>query len=136
MRCSAQLTDVKALQGNVGDTRFVLGFLSQLQEGQYGLEDLSGSVLVDLTNATRTAGLFTGAAPVDTPTRFIQCALTDGIVTHVIEHTENCVVVAEGVLDSEGVFQVAALGFPPLEPRADAVAALKVRGGFRVSRKG
>ncbi len=41
-------------------------------------------------------------------------------------HTENCVVVAEGVFNTEGVFQVVALGFPPLEPRADSIAMLKV----------
>lgn len=63
-----QLTDIKALQGNVGDTKFVLGFLSQLEEGRYGLEDLSGSVLVDLTSTTRTVGLFTGA--------FLLCVLS------------------------------------------------------------
>ncbi len=54
------MTDIKALQGNIGETKFVLGFLSQLAEGQYGLEDLSGSVVVDLRETTRTAGLFTG----------------------------------------------------------------------------
>ena len=35
-------------------------------------------------------------------------------------------VVAEGVLQPNGVFKVAALGLPPAEPRADSIKALQV----------
>ncbi len=40
---------------------------------------------------------------------------------------ENCIVVAEGELGHNGVMKVAALGFPPVEPRAVSQAAAKVR---------
>lgn len=40
---------------------------------------------------------------------------------------ENCIVVAEGALQHNGVFRVDALGFPPPETRAESQAALKVR---------
>ena len=39
---------------------------------------------------------------------------------------ENCIVVAEGALQHNGVFRVDALGFPPPETRAESQAALKV----------
>ncbi len=40
--------------------------------------------------------------------------------------TENCIVVAEGVLQHSGAFKVRALGFPPVELRGDSRAAAKV----------
>ena len=39
---------------------------------------------------------------------------------------ENCIVVAEGVLQHSGAFKVRALGFPPVELRGDSRAAAKV----------
>lgn len=39
---------------------------------------------------------------------------------------ENCIVVAEGVLQPSGVFKVAALGLPPAEAKADSIKALQV----------
>ena len=39
---------------------------------------------------------------------------------------ENCVVVTEGELDHRDIFRVAALGFPPVEDRHAAQAAIKV----------
>ena len=40
---------------------------------------------------------------------------------------ENCIVVAEGVLQHSGVFKVRALGFPPVELRSESRLAAKVR---------
>jgi len=40
---------------------------------------------------------------------------------------ENCIVVAEGMLGHNGVMRVNALGFPPVEPRAESQAAAKAR---------
>ena len=42
-------------------------------------------------------------------------------------HAENCIVVAEGVLQHSGVFKVRALGFPPVEFRGESLQAAKVR---------
>ena len=39
--------------------RNVLGMLTQLEEGRWYLEDEKGNIPVDLSGATRTAGLFT-----------------------------------------------------------------------------
>lgn len=62
------------------------------------MEDLSARVPVDLSEAEKTHGLF----------------------------TENSVVVAEGMLQSDGVFKVAAFGLPPAETRAESQKALQV----------
>lgn len=40
---------------------------------------------------------------------------------------ENCIVVAEGVLQHNGVFKVRALGFPPVEFQAESQLAAKAR---------
>ncbi|KAK9814165.1 hypothetical protein WJX72_001491 [[Myrmecia] bisecta] len=96
-RAFCELTELKALLGLVGQTRYVMGCISQLEDGRFFLEDLSASVPLDITEA----------------------ATVDGFVT------ENCIVVAEGKLQHSGVFKVEALGFPPLEPRAESQAAAK-----------
>jgi DNA polymerase epsilon subunit 2 len=50
----------------------------QPEEGRYALEDLSARLPVDLSEAEQTLGLF----------------------------TQNCIVVAEGELQQDGVFKV------------------------------
>ena len=57
----AQLTELKALLGCVGEVRFVCGCVSQLQDGRYFLEDMSEELPVDLACAARTSGFFLGA---------------------------------------------------------------------------
>ena len=57
---SLQLTELKALLGQTGEFHCVLGFLSQPQEGDYAIADLSSRLTVDLGDAARTVGLFTG----------------------------------------------------------------------------
>ena len=56
----AQLTELKALLGCVGQVRFVMGCISQLQDGRYFLEDMSDSLPIDLSDAQTTSGFFTG----------------------------------------------------------------------------
>ncbi len=58
-----QLTELKALLGCVGETRFVMGCISQLQDGRYFLEDLSDALPIDLSEAQTTSGFFTGESP-------------------------------------------------------------------------
>jgi len=58
-----QLTELKALLGCVGETRFVMGCISQLQDGRYFLEDLSDALPIDLSEAQTTSGFFTGKTP-------------------------------------------------------------------------
>ena len=52
----------------------------QPEEGRYAIEDLSARLPVDLTEAEQTLGMF----------------------------TQNCIVVAEGELQADGVFKVRA----------------------------
>eukprot|EP00192_Tetraselmis_astigmatica_P002520 CAMPEP_0117671648 /NCGR_PEP_ID=MMETSP0804-20121206/13457_1 /TAXON_ID=1074897 /ORGANISM="Tetraselmis astigmatica, Strain CCMP880" /LENGTH=563 /DNA_ID=CAMNT_0005480145 /DNA_START=264 /DNA_END=1955 /DNA_ORIENTATION=+ len=92
-----ELTDLKALQSVVGQPRFVMGCISQLEDGCYYLEDLSGALPVDLRDAVCTAGYF----------------------------VENVIVVADGHLRPDGVFEVQALGMPPSEARQASVTAIQ-----------
>lgn len=83
-----QLKPVEYLLGctaKVGDV-IVLGMLSQIKEGVFSLEDPTGAVPLDLSNAVFHTGLF----------------------------TENCFVLAEGWYEDK-TFHVNALGFPPAE---------------------
>jgi len=57
-----QLTDLKALLGVVGQTRCVLGCISQLDDGRFFLEDLSDALPLDLSEAETASGFYTGAA--------------------------------------------------------------------------
>lgn len=94
-----QLTGVESLAGS-REERLVLGMLTQLEEGVWYLEDLNGTVRVDLSQACVTAGF----------------------------HTECSFVIAHGFLiEAEGeepVFQVNFMGTPPAESREDSLNAL------------
>ena len=86
---TAQLTSIQSLLGVSKDTKFIMGCLSQLEDDRFYIEDLTGTVRVDLTACETSMGLF----------------------------TENCVVIAEGEVRPDGVFEVIALTFPPSESR-------------------
>ena len=58
--CAMQLSEIKALLGCVGERRYVMGCISQLEDGKYFLEDLSGRLQLDLTHAETTEGFYTG----------------------------------------------------------------------------
>ena len=96
-RGAAALTDVRSLLAHPGATAFVLGCISQLEDGRFFLEDPTGRVPLDLRGATATAGFF----------------------------AENCVVLAEGELHpASRVFVARALGMPPVEPREETLATV------------
>jgi len=105
-----QLTPIESLLGNSSSKQqqhgggtaphliLVLGLLLQLQqEGVYYLEDPTGQVPVNLTNAVITDGSFV---------------------------TEHCILLAEGHFQ-DGVLYVHRLGQPLQESRADAIAAIQ-----------
>ena len=79
------LTPLQALLGTSGVVHFVLGSLSLHDDERYWLEDTTGAVAVDLASAATAAGFY----------------------------TENCVVVAEGELRRDGVFEARAHGRQP-----------------------
>ena len=106
-RAFCELTPLTGLLGAAGETRYVMGCLSQLEDDRFFLEDLTGLIQIDLSNAATSAGLF----------------------------TENCVVVAEGeVRASDGVFEARALGFPPAESREESSVAAAHRDFFGAGR--
>ncbi|KAG1952316.1 DNA polymerase epsilon subunit [Pimephales promelas] len=84
-----QLKTVEALLGStakVGEV-IVLGMITQLKEGKFYLEDVSGTVQLNISKAQFHSGLY----------------------------TESCFVLAEGWYE-DSVFHVNAFGFPPTEP--------------------
>lgn len=100
-----QLTAIDSLRGTHGD-RLVLGMLTQLEEGSWFLEDLNGSIEVDLSEAHTTAGLHT-----DTSFVIAQGELMDAET-------------GEGVNEEREIFKVFAMGTPPLEEREKTLKGL------------
>ncbi|GMH43898.1 hypothetical protein BSKO_11832 [Bryopsis sp. KO-2023] len=92
-----KIIDIKSLRGMVGTKCFLLGVLFQRQERTVALEDTSGCVDLDLTATQSTEGLF----------------------------TESSVVLVEGEMRIDGVFDAKAMGFPPLEPKEDVLKVMK-----------
>ena len=85
-----ELTEVSALLGCVGEAKFILCMISTVdhEDGRVYVEDLSGSVQVDLR----------------------RCHFADkGFFT------ENMIVLVEGAMQSSGIFQASAICFPPLD---------------------
>ncbi|XP_073109974.1 DNA polymerase epsilon subunit B-like [Elaeis guineensis] len=92
---SCEITPIQSLIGCTG-RRWIMGVISQLEEGHFFLEDLTAAVPIDLANAKITSGFF----------------------------VENTIIVAEGELLSNGIFQVNTCGFPPLEDREASLSLL------------
>ncbi|XP_057978119.1 DNA polymerase epsilon subunit B isoform X2 [Malania oleifera] len=95
---SCEISPIQSLIGQTG-RKWVMGVISQLEDGHFYLEDLTASVEINLSNAKITTGYF----------------------------SENTIVVAEGEMLLEGIFQVKTCGFPPLEERDES---LKLLAGF------
>ncbi|KAJ4713627.1 DNA polymerase epsilon subunit [Melia azedarach] len=92
---SCEISTIQSLVGQAG-RRWVMGVISQLEDGHFYLEDLTASVEINLSKAKITTGFF----------------------------TENTIVVAEGEMLIDGIFQVITCGFPPLEDRDQALKLL------------
>ncbi|KAM7250097.1 hypothetical protein ACFE04_021980 [Oxalis oulophora] len=88
---SCEISSIQSLVGQTG-TRWIMGVISQLEEGHFYLEDLTASVEI-------TTGFF----------------------------SENTIIVAEGEMLINGIFQVLTCGFPPLEDRDKS---FKITGGL------
>uniref|UniRef100_A0A1J3HY24 DNA polymerase epsilon subunit n=1 Tax=Noccaea caerulescens TaxID=107243 RepID=A0A1J3HY24_NOCCA len=82
-----EISSIQSLIFQMGK-KWVMGVISQLEDGHFYLEDLSASVEIDLSKAKITTGFF----------------------------TENTIILAEGEMQN-GIFQVITCGFPPLEDR-------------------
>ena len=60
---AVQLTEVKALVGMVDERRTIMGIIRQLEDDRFFIQDESGSVPVDLSEAGTIAGFFVGGGP-------------------------------------------------------------------------
>jgi hypothetical protein len=139
----AKLTTVQGLMNSKGVTKFLLGVLTEIEDGALFLEDTTGECCEPERHFRR---LFTPPPPVSprtclrgrTPLRglahrerrlalttqlapragSVRCDMSNSIPT-VGLFTENCIIIAEGVLRADRVFEVVCLGFPHLESRID-----------------
>ncbi|KAL0417307.1 UNVERIFIED_CONTAM: DNA polymerase epsilon subunit B [Sesamum latifolium] len=89
---SCQISPIQSLVGQTGK-RWVMGLISQLEDGHFYLEDLTAAVEFLNMNYRITTGFF----------------------------AENTIVLAEGEMLLDGIFQVKTCGFPPLEDREKSV---------------
>ena len=81
------LTNIEALKGGgSNDSCILLGMLVQLKEGEYHLEDLTGSIKLDLSLASYQKGIY----------------------------SENSIIIVEGAYE-EKILIAKAIGFPPYE---------------------
>ncbi|PPR96657.1 hypothetical protein GOBAR_AA24020 [Gossypium barbadense] len=96
---SCQLSTIQSLVGQRG-RRWVMGVISQLEDGHFYLEDLTAA-------KNEIIAFFDS-----------QYKITTGFFT------ENTIIVAEGEMLSEGIFQVITCGFPPLENRDKSLKVL------------
>ncbi|KAL3512460.1 hypothetical protein ACH5RR_025177 [Cinchona calisaya] len=85
---SCEISPIQSLVGRMG-RRWIMGLISQLEDGHFYLEDLTAAVEYKITT-----GFF----------------------------SENTIVLAEGEMLLNGVFQVKTCGFPPLEDREKSVS--------------
>ncbi|CAI0400208.1 unnamed protein product [Linum tenue] len=92
---SCEIAPIQSLVGQTC-TKWVMGLISQLEDGHFYLEDLTASVEIDLSKYKITTGFL----------------------------SENTIVVAEGEMLYDGIFQVRTCGFPPLEDREKSLKAL------------
>ncbi|KAI7734824.1 hypothetical protein M8C21_027461 [Ambrosia artemisiifolia] len=106
---SCEISSIQSLVGRSGIS-WVMGVISQFEDGHFYLEDLTAAVEINLSNAKITTGYF----------------------------CENTVVLAQGEMQLDGIFQVQTFGFPPLEDREKSTSlfsGLNYFGGDLLSKE-
>lgn len=88
-----KLTSIKNLLGRQGNHFLIFGLLARMEDGAFYLEDLDDKVELDLSEATPQSGLF----------------------------TEGSFVLVDGDYMADSRFKVNEMGYPPSEPRKDAM---------------
>ncbi|CAA7400803.1 unnamed protein product [Spirodela intermedia] len=116
---SCEITSIQSLIGSVG-RKWIMGVISQLEDGHFFLEDLTGAVPVDLSNAISLIEHIVYIFHLPNLIVFFDVShkITSGFFV------ENTIIVAEGELLLNGVFQVSTCGFPPLEDREASLSLL------------
>ncbi|KAJ3669490.1 hypothetical protein LUZ60_011440 [Juncus effusus] len=107
---NCEITAIQSLIGCKG-RRWIMGVISQLEERQFYLEDLTAAVPIDLTNTISF--------------RLIYHSLYVSRANFMCFFAENTVIVAEGELQPNGIFQVNTCGFPPIEDRETSLSLLR-----------
>lgn len=115
-----QLTAIDSLRGTRGD-RLVLGMLTELEEGSWFLEDLNGSVEVDLSEAHVTPGMHTESSFVIAQGRLLDDDEVGGDGGGGGGGGEKKGDVEDG---ARPIFKVFAMGTPPMEERSGSIQAL------------
>ncbi|KAE9456820.1 hypothetical protein C3L33_11316, partial [Rhododendron williamsianum] len=108
---SREISPIQSLIGLTG-RRWVMGVISQLEDGHFYLEDLTAAVEINLSNAISSKCVVKTEAYY-----FTVQDLFSGFVL------ENTTVLAEGEMLLDGIFQVKTCGFPPLENRDKSISA-------------
>ncbi|WVZ16043.1 hypothetical protein V8G54_013609 [Vigna mungo] len=109
---SCEISPIQSLVGQTG-RKWVMGVISQLEDGHYYLEDLTAAVKINLSNAISFSRESIIICFFDW-----QYKITTGLFS------ENTIVVVEGEMLVEGIFQVLTCGFPPLEDRDKSLKVL------------
>ncbi|VVA38200.1 PREDICTED: DNA polymerase [Prunus dulcis] len=120
-RC--EISPIQSLIGQTG-RRWVMGLISQLEDGHFYLEDLSASVMA-------MPELIKARVEVQSNQKHEIIIFLDNIYKITAGFfVENTIVVAEGEMLLEGVFQVFNCGFPPLEGRDKSLQFLAGHDSF------
>ncbi|CAN0866426.1 DNA polymerase epsilon subunit B [Linum grandiflorum] len=128
---SCEIAPIQSLIGKTG-TKWVMGLISQLEDGHFFLEDLTASVEIDFSKAISFSTsllatklflsyiliIYVETMPTHLCSLITKYKITTGFLS------ENTIVVAEGEMLVDGIFQVHTCGFPPLEDREKSLKAL------------
>ncbi|XVF50365.1 hypothetical protein PTKIN_Ptkin04bG0091500 [Pterospermum kingtungense] len=145
---NCQLSPIQSLIGQRG-TRWVMGVISQLEDGHFYLEDLTAAVEIDFSKAISFSLIachicsyihsislnffFFKRITMQRSSLFRLITVTKQKIVVFFDSqykittgflTENTIIVAEGEMHSEGIFQVITCGFPPLEDRDKSLKVL------------
>ncbi|KAK2990641.1 hypothetical protein RJ640_028830 [Escallonia rubra] len=114
---TCEITTIQSLVGRTGKS-WILGVISQLEDGHFYLEDLSAAVEIDLSSAI--SFLPSCMHPPCSSDNADSCFLFPNSITTGF-FSENTIVLAEGEMLLDGMFKVNTCGFPPLEDRDKSI---------------
>ncbi|CAN1180291.1 DNA polymerase epsilon subunit B [Linum perenne] len=147
---SCEIAPIQSLVGKMG-TKWVMGLISQLEDGHFFLEDLTASVEIDfskaisfklfpvefklITKQDNTLLIIVLQFHIPSSVFYLMINVLKSWLTHMYSLitkykittgfiSENTIVVAEGEMLVDGIFQVKSCGFPPLEDREKSLKAL------------
>ncbi|KAK3003603.1 hypothetical protein RJ639_019156 [Escallonia herrerae] len=114
---TCEITTIQSLVGRT-EKKWILGVISQLEDGHFYLEDLSAAVEIDLSSAI--SFLPSCMHPPSSSDNADSCFLFPNVITTGF-FSENTIVLAEGEMLLDGIFKVNTCGFPPLEDRYKSI---------------